>query len=32
MEGCQGHVVGLSYLASQRAVPFYGGGMAAKPL
>ena len=29
MEGRQGHVVGLSYLASQRAVPFYGGGMAA---
>ena len=29
MSGRNGHVVGLSYLAAQRAVPFYGGGMAA---
>jgi enoyl-[acyl-carrier protein] reductase I len=29
MKNGQGHVVGLSYLAAQRAVPFYGGGMAA---
>jgi enoyl-[acyl-carrier protein] reductase I len=27
MKGRGGSVVGLSYLASQRAVPFYGGGM-----
>ena len=29
MQDRQGHVVGLSYLAAQRTVPFYGGGMAA---
>ncbi len=28
MKGRQGSVVGLTYLAAQRAVPFYGGGMA----
>jgi enoyl-[acyl-carrier protein] reductase I len=28
MKGRHGSVIGLSYLASQRAVPFYGGGMA----
>jgi enoyl-[acyl-carrier protein] reductase I len=29
MAGREASVVGLSYLAAQRAVPFYGGGMAA---
>ena len=29
MKNRNGHIVGLSYLAAQRAVPFYGGGMAA---
>lgn len=29
MKGREASVVGLTYLASQRAVPFYGGGMAA---
>jgi enoyl-[acyl-carrier protein] reductase I len=28
MEGRGGSIVGLSYMASQRVVPFYGGGMA----
>lgn len=28
MEGRSGSVIALSYLASERAVPFYGGGMA----
>lgn len=28
MQGRQGSVVGLSYMASERVVPFYGGGMA----
>ena len=28
MEGRQGSVVGLSYIAAERVVPFYGGGMA----
>ncbi len=28
MEGRKGSIVALSYLASERAVPFYGGGMA----
>jgi enoyl-[acyl-carrier protein] reductase I len=28
MEGRAGSVVGLSYMASERCVPFYGGGMA----
>lgn len=28
MKGREGVVVGLSYLASERVVPFYGGGMA----
>jgi enoyl-[acyl-carrier protein] reductase I len=28
MKGRNGAVVGLSYLAAERAVPFYGGGMA----
>ena len=28
MDGCQGSVVGLSYIASNRIVPGYGGGMA----
>ena len=28
MEGRQGSVIGLSYLAGQRVVPYYGGGMA----
>lgn len=28
MKGRKGSVVGLSYLASERTVPFYGGGMA----
>jgi enoyl-[acyl-carrier protein] reductase I len=27
MQGREGSVVGLSYMASERAVPFYGGGM-----
>ena len=27
MKGREGSVVGLSYMASERAVPFYGGGM-----
>jgi enoyl-[acyl-carrier protein] reductase I len=29
MAGRQASIVGLSYLAAERAVPFYGGGMAA---
>ena len=29
MKGREASVVGLTYLAAQRAVPFYGGGMAA---
>ncbi len=29
MEGRAGSVVGLSYIAAERVVPFYGGGMAA---
>jgi len=28
MQNTQASIIGLSYLASQRAVPFYGGGMA----
>jgi enoyl-[acyl-carrier protein] reductase I len=28
MEGRRGSVVGMSYLAAERAMPFYGGGMA----
>lgn len=28
MNGRQGSVIGLSYMASERVVPFYGGGMA----
>lgn len=28
MQGRQGAIVGLTYLAGERAVPFYGGGMA----
>jgi enoyl-[acyl-carrier protein] reductase I len=28
MEGREGSVIGLSYMASERTVPFYGGGMA----
>ena len=27
MQGREGSVVGLSYMASERAVPFYGGGI-----
>lgn len=27
MKGREGSVIGLSYMASERAVPFYGGGM-----
>ena len=27
MQGREGSIVGLSYMASERAVPFYGGGM-----